>query len=138
MYFVDKVDGYYTTAKGGENMSTVTLTKSAAYEVKDMLQQNDMPDGYLKIKVDGGGCTGLTYGMSAEEEPGENDEVLEFYGLKVLVDNYDKPVLEGTTIDFKQSLMGGGFQIDNPNAIASCGCGSSFKTAKVSGTPEEC
>lgn len=119
-------------------MSTVTLTKSAAYEVKDMLQQNDMPDGYLKIKVDGGGCTGLTYGMSAEEEPGENDEVLEFYGLKVLVDNYDKPVLEGTTIDFKQSLMGGGFQIDNPNAIASCGCGSSFKTAKVLGTPEEC
>ena len=80
MYFVDNGDGYYTTAKGGENMSTVTLTKSAAYEVKDMLQQNDMPDGYLKIKVDGGGCTGLTYGMSAEEEPGENDEVLEFYG----------------------------------------------------------
>lgn len=56
--------------------------------------------------------------MSAEEQPGENDEVLEFYGLKVLVDKYDVPVLNGTTIDFKQSLMGGGFQIDNPNAIA--------------------
>ena len=55
--------------------------------------------------------------MSAEEQPGENDEVLEFYGLKVLVDKYDVPVLNGTTIDFKQSLMGGGFQIDNPNAI---------------------
>ena len=48
------------------------------------------------------------------------------------------PVLNGTTIDFKQSLMGGGFQIDNPNAIASCGCGSSFRTAKVAGNPEEC
>ena len=48
------------------------------------------------------------------------------------------PVLNGTTIDFKQSLMGGGFQIDNPNAIASCGCGSSFRTAKVVGNPEEC
>ena len=84
------------------------------------------------------GCTGLTYGMSAEQEPGENDEVIEFYGLKVLVDKYDKPVLEGTTIDFKQSLMGGGFQIDNPNAIASCGCGSSFRTAKVAGQPEDC
>ncbi|MCS5431546.1 iron-sulfur cluster assembly accessory protein, partial [Staphylococcus aureus] len=47
-------------------------------------------------------------------------------------------VLEGTKIDFKQSLMGGGFQIDNPNAIASCGCGSSFRTAKVSGSPEDC
>lgn len=88
-------------------MSTVTLTEAAAYEVKDMLKSNDMEGGYLKIKVNGGGCTGLTYGMSAEEQPGENDEVLEFYGLKVLVDKYDVPVLNGTTIDFKQSLMGG-------------------------------
>lgn len=119
-------------------MSTVILTEAAAYEVKSMLESNDMPDGYLKIKVNGGGCTGLTYGMSAEQEPGENDEVIEFYGLKVLVDRYDKPVLEGTTVDFKQSLMGGGFQIDNPNAIASCGCGSSFRTAKVAGQPEDC
>lgn len=119
-------------------MSTVNLTEAAAYEVKSMLESNGMPDGYLKIKVNGGGCTGLTYGMTAEAEAGENDEVLEFYGLKVLVDKYDKPVLEGTTIDFKQSLMGGGFQIDNPNAIASCGCGSSFRTAKVAGHPEDC
>ncbi|MDW4268997.1 iron-sulfur cluster assembly accessory protein [Staphylococcus saprophyticus] len=119
-------------------MTVINMTESAAYEVKDMLQQNDMPDGYLKVKVNGGGCTGLTYGMSAEEKPGENDEIFEFYGLKVLVDKYDKPVLDGTTIDFKQSLMGGGFQIDNPNAIAACGCGSSFRTAKVAGTPEDC
>ena len=76
-----------------------------------MLESNDMPDGYLKIKVNGGGCTGLTYGMSAEAEPGENDEVLEFFGLKVLVDKHDAPVLNGTTIDFKQSLMGGGFKL---------------------------
>lgn len=94
-------------------MPTVILTEAAAYEVKDMLESNDMADGYLKIKVNGGGCTGLTYGMSAEEAPGENDEVLEYFGLKVLVDKYDAPVLNGTTIDFKQSLMGGGFQIDS-------------------------
>ena len=119
-------------------MPTVILTEAAAYEVKDMLKANEMPGGYLKIKVNGGGCTGLTYGMVAEEAPGENDEVLEYFGLKVLVDKKDAPVLNGTTIDFKQSLMGGGFQIDNPNAIASCGCGSSFRTAKVAGTPEEC
>ena len=100
-------------------MPTVILTEAAAFEVRDMLKNNDMSDGYLKIKVNGGGCTGLTYGMSAEAEPGENDEILEYYGLKVLVDRNDAPVLNGTTIDFKQSLMGGGFQIDNPNAIAS-------------------
>lgn len=119
-------------------MPTVILTEAAAYEVKDMLKANEMPDGYLKIKVNGGGCTGLTYGMGAEEAPGENDEVLEYFGLKVLVDKEDAPVLNGTTIDFKQSLMGGGFQIDDPNAIASCGCGSSFRTAKVAGNPENC
>ena len=119
-------------------MPTVILTEAAAYEVKDMLKQNDMPKGYLKVKVNGGGCTGLTYGMTAEQEPGENDEILEYFGLKVLVDKEDAPILNGTTIDYKQSLMGGGFQIENPNAIASCGCGSSFRTAKVAGTPEDC
>lgn len=119
-------------------MAIIEITEAAAYEVKDMLQQNDMADGYLKVKVNGGGCTGLTYGMSAEAEPAENDEIYEFHGLKVLIDKYDKPVLDGTMIDFKQSLMGGGFQIDNPNAIASCGCGSSFRTAKVAGSPEDC
>ena len=60
-------------------MPTVTLTEAAAYEVKDMLKSNHMENGYLKIKVNGGGCTGLTYGMSAEEAPGSNDEVLEYY-----------------------------------------------------------
>ena len=54
-------------------MAVVELTEAAAYEVKDMMEQNDMPDGFLYIKVNGGGCTGLTYGMSAEAEPSEND-----------------------------------------------------------------
>lgn len=63
-------------------MPTVILTEAAAYEVKDMLKANEMPDGYLKIKVNGGGCTGLTYGMGAEEAPGENDEVLEYFWIK--------------------------------------------------------
>lgn len=123
---------------GGNTMSTVILTEAAAYEVKSMMEKNGMPDGYLKISVKGGGCTGLSYGMSAEEAPADNDEVLDFYGVKVLVDKADAPILNGTTIDFKQSLMGGGFAIENPNAIASCGCGSSFRTKDVAGTPENC
>src|SRR5699024_12406048 len=96
-----------------------------------MLQQNDMADGYLKVKVNGGGCTSLTDGMSAEAEPGENDEILEAHGLKILVEKYDKPVLDGTKIEFKQSLMGDGFQIDNTNAIASCRSRSSLRTGKI-------
>lgn len=123
---------------GGNVMSTVILTEAAAYEVKSMMEQNGMPDGYLKISVKGGGCTGLSYGMSAEETPAENDDILEYYGVKVLVDKTDAPILNGTIIDFKQSLMGGGFAIENPNAIASCGCGSSFRTKDVAGTPENC
>ncbi|BAH17272.1 HesB/IscA family protein [Macrococcoides caseolyticum] len=119
-------------------MSTVILTKAAAYEVKSMMEQNGMPEGFLRISVKGGGCTGLSYGMSAEEAPADNDEVLNFYDVKVLVDKADAPILKGTTVDFKQSLMGGGFAIENPNAIASCGCGSSFRTKDVAGTPENC
>ncbi len=123
---------------GGNAMSTVILTEAAAYEVKSMMQQNGMPEGYLRISVKGGGCTGLSYGMSAEESPSDNDEVHDFYDVKVLVDKADAPILKGTTVDFKQSLMGGGFAIENPNAIASCGCGSSFRTKDVAGTPENC
>ncbi|MCU7556377.1 iron-sulfur cluster assembly accessory protein [Macrococcus capreoli] len=119
-------------------MSTIILTEAAAYEVKSMMEKNGLPNGMLRISVKGGGCTGLSYGMSAEEAAGENDEVLTFYGVKVLVDKADAPILNGTTVDFKQSLMGGGFAIENPNAIASCGCGSSFRTKDVAGTPENC
>lgn len=119
-------------------MSSVTLTEGAAYEVKDMLQQNDMPDGFLRFKVQGGGCSGLTYGMAAEIEKQERDEEYEFHGVKVLIDKNDVPVIDGTVIDFKESLMGGGFTIDNPNASLACGCGSSFRTKQEAGKPEDC
>lgn len=119
-------------------MSTVILTESAAYEVKDMLEANDMADGYLRFKVQGGGCTGLTYGMAAETSIGERDEVYEYYGVKLLVDQFDLPVVDGTVIDFKQSLVGGGFTIENPNASLSCGCGSSFRTKTNAGAPADC
>lgn len=119
-------------------MSEVTLTEEAAYEVKDMLKKNDMENGYLKFKVQGGGCTGLTYGMSAENEKSDNDVEYEYYGVKLLVDKYDLPVVDGTVIGFKQSLLGGGFTIDNPLASLSCGCGASFRTKEKKGAPEQC
>lgn len=119
-------------------MSNITLTESAAYEVKDMLEKNDMSDGFLRFKVQGGGCTGLTYGMAAETDKSDNDIEYEFHGVKVLVAKKDVAVVDGTVIDFKQSLMGGGFTIDNPNAMLSCGCGASFRTKQNAGTPENC
>ena len=80
-------------------MTQIELTESAAYEVKDMLEKNEMPEGFLRFKVQGGGCTGLTYGMAAEIEKSENDEEYEFHGVKVLVDKHDSPVIDGTVID---------------------------------------
>nr|WP_274609528.1 iron-sulfur cluster assembly accessory protein [Mesobacillus boroniphilus] len=116
----------------------VILTEEAALQVKDMMKQNETEDAYLRVSVKGGGCSGLSYGMGFAHEVEEGDQQLEQHGIKILVDKDSAPVLNGTTISYKQSLMGGGFTIDNPNAIASCGCGSSFKTATREGTPEEC
>lgn len=116
----------------------VDITEAAALHIKEMMRTNDEESSYLRVAVKGGGCSGLSYAMGFDHEKQENDEFFEEHGLQILVSQEDAPILKGTKIDFKQSLMGGGFTIDNPNAIASCGCGSSFRTAKNAGTPEEC
>ncbi|WP_102345017.1 HesB/IscA family protein [Bacillus sp. Marseille-P3661] len=114
------------------------ITEAAASQIKDMMSDEGNDDLFLRVGVKGGGCSGLSYGMGFEVEKSDNDIELELHGLKVIVNKEDTPILEGLTIDYKQNMMGGGFTIDNPNAIASCGCGSSFKTATNAGTPEEC
>ncbi|NQD66533.1 iron-sulfur cluster assembly accessory protein [Bacillus haikouensis] len=116
----------------------VNLTEAAALQIKDMMKEHDETDAMLRVAVKGGGCSGLSYGMGFEHELQEGDEVLEQHGIKLVVAKNDAPILNGTKIDYKQSMMGGGFTIDNPNAIASCGCGSSFVTATDKGTPENC
>lgn len=116
----------------------IELTEAAAFRVKEMAKHNEEESSYLRLVVHGGGCSGLTYGMNFDQNVNEDDYIDEQHGIKILVSQQDAPILMGTKIDYKQSLMGGGFTIDNPNAIASCGCGSSFRTAKVTGTPEEC
>ncbi|MCM3651582.1 HesB/IscA family protein [Metabacillus litoralis] len=116
----------------------VIITEAAAFQIKDMMKEQEEENAYLRVAVNGGGCSGLSYGMGFEHEISEDDNVLEQHGLTFLVKKEDAPILNGTTIDYKQSLMGGGFTIDNPNAIAACGCGSSFRTATKAGTPEEC
>lgn len=116
----------------------IELTEAASFRIKEMQKSNDEMDSFLRVAVHGGGCSGLSYGMNFDKDQNEDDFVDEQFGLKILVSREDAPILMGTKIDYKQSLMGGGFTIDNPNAIASCGCGSSFRTAKVEGTPEVC
>lgn|SRR5699024_2013241 len=113
----------------------VYLSESAAFHVKKMMENNGETDAYLRVSVNGGGCSGLTYGLGFDEEKKDQDELVEQHGLKILVSNTDIPVLKGTEIDYKESLMGGGFTIENPNAIISCGCGTSFRTAENHGAP---
>lgn len=116
----------------------LTITEAASHQIFNMMKEEGNENLFLRIGVKGGGCSGLSYGMGFEEEQSELDLLMELQGLKVLVNKDDAPILNGLKIDFKQNMMGGGFTIDNPNAIASCGCGSSFRTAENAGTPEEC
>ncbi len=106
--------------------NVVSLTESAAAQIREMLAKDPANAGkVLRVFVEGGGCSGLQYGMVFDEKR-ENDTVTECFGVGVLVDAFSADYLRGTTVDFSDSLTGGGFKILNPNARESCGCGKSF------------
>ena len=109
--------------------TTISMTEAAANMVQSLLEQKSVPDHGLRVFVSGGGCSGMQYGMALEAEAREYDHVIEKQGIKVFIDPTSMMYLEGATIDYVDSLMGGGFSIDNPNAVSSCGCGHSFKAA---------
>ncbi|SFE94845.1 iron-sulfur cluster insertion protein ErpA [Alteribacillus iranensis] len=116
----------------------INVTEAAASHVQQMKEEEGNPSLMLRVGVKGGGCSGLSYSLGFDENVNEDDQIEEMNGLKLVVDKESAPILDGVTIDYKQNMMGGGFTIDNPNAIVSCGCGSSFKTATHAGTPEDC
>lgn len=105
----------------------ITLTPAALQEVKRLMEKEKTSNLALRVGVKGGGCSGFTYHLALEEAtPKQYDTVLEQDGVKILVDAKSHLYLDGTTIDFKNSLMGGGFEFSNPLAKKSCGCGTSF------------
>ncbi len=106
----------------------ITLSSAAADKVKGILaqEQQSLPQGGLRIYVQGGGCSGFSYGMVLDEAAAE-DQVFDLEGVKVIVDPMSLRYLEGAEVDYKEDLMGGGFAIKNPNAKSTCGCGSSFQ-----------
>lgn len=116
----------------------VIITEAAAFRIKEMMEHNEEQGAFLRVGVNGGGCSGLTYGMSFTMEKNDDDVEDAQHGLQIVVKSEDAPILNGTKIDYKQSLMGGGFTIDNPNAIANCGCGTSFKAAARPAEPQPC
>lgn len=116
----------------------VTLTEKAVGKLREIISEREDKDELaLRLFVKGGGCSGLSYGL-ALDHPQEDDNVIEVDGMKVLVDPMSANYVQGSEIDFKDALMGGGFAISNPNAVRTCGCGSSFRTADESGQAEEC
>ncbi len=116
----------------------IHITEAAGEKIRELLEAEGSPDLFLRVGVREGGCSGFSYGMGFDDEQHDNDRVMEIRGLKVVVDENSLPFLEGAEIDWKETAMGGGFTIHNPNAIATCGCGNSFRTATASGKPEEC
>lgn len=104
------------------------LTERAAQEVKTILEQQNLDPGrtYLRLGVKGGGCSGFSYSLDLTETCSDMDEQFEEFGIKMICDPKSYLYLNGTTLDFKDEMMGRGFVFNNPNATTSCGCGSSF------------
>jgi iron-sulfur cluster assembly protein len=108
----------------------ITLTQTAADKLQGIMREKGLtPDYGLRVFVQGGGCSGLQYGMTFANGLAEGDQVFEEQAIRLIVDPSSLPYLEGAEIDYIDSLMGGGFRIENPNAVQSCSCGSSFRTS---------
>ena len=104
----------------------ITLTDSAASKVKDLIAAEGEPDLALRVAVRPGGCSGFSYEMFFDSDVADDDNLVDFSGVKVVVDASSAELLAGATLDYKDGLQGAGFAIDNPNAQRSCGCGKSF------------
>jgi iron-sulfur cluster assembly accessory protein len=105
----------------------ITLTPKAVQMIKQTREQEGIEESFgLRVAVRGGGCSGFEYALDFENEPRDNDHVLEYDGLKVFVDALSARYLSGTEIDYVFGMQGAGFKFNNPNAVGTCGCGSSF------------
>jgi iron-sulfur cluster assembly protein len=109
----------------------ITLTDKGAEKVHEFLsgQSADLSTAGLRVGVRGGGCSGFQYNLAFDQQR-DGDVVFESHGIKILVDSQSLPYVTGSTIEYVDSLQGAGFQVNNPNVIAACGCGSSFRVAE--------
>lgn len=104
----------------------ITVTESAVAKIQDILLEENNPNLKLRVFVQGGGCSGMQYGFTLDEEQNEDDWDLEVSGVKVLVDSMSGGYLQGAVVDYKEDQYGSSFTIKNPQAQTTCGCGSSF------------
>ena len=111
-----------------QTQDLITVTPKAAEKIKEFMAEEAEKPEYLRVYVQGGGCSGLSYGMGFEKQPDEDDIIVEQQGVKLLIDSYSKDTLKGASVDYIESLMGSGFKINNPNVTKTCSCGHSFST----------
>ena len=109
----------------------ITLTDKGAEKVREFLAQQEAVAGTsgLRVGVRGGGCSGFQYALAFDEQH-DDDTVFEDKGIRLLVDRPSLPYVKGSVVDFVEGLQGAGFKVENPNVIAACGCGSSFRVAE--------
>ena len=106
---------------------SIMLTEKAAGEVKRIIEQQELGDAFLRVGVTGGGCSGFSYSLGFDKDYDEKvDSKTQHHGVSMVVDKKSSLYLDGTTVDFYESIEKRGFTFDNPNAVKSCGCGSSF------------
>ncbi|MFP4977323.1 HesB/IscA family protein [Paenibacillus sp. CN-4] len=113
----------------------INISETAAEQLKTMLASQEVPNMFLRLGVTPGGCSGFSYAMGFDDKETDADIYMDVQGLKVVVEKENLRYLDGLEIDFEESGMTGGFTIHNPNAIATCGCGSSFRTRDDAGKP---
>lgn len=106
----------------------VVLTDIAAEKVRAFMEGQEGPEIGLRVGVRGGGCSGFQYALALDEQR-EDDHIFEASGIKVIVDPASLSYVDGSTVDFTESFQGSGFEVQNPNVVSSCGCGSSFRIA---------
>jgi iron-sulfur cluster assembly protein len=106
----------------------VTLTEIATKKVTEFLSTEEHAEAGLRVAVKGGGCSGFQYQLALDETK-DGDQVFVHEGIRILVDEQSLRYVDGSVVDYTESLMGAGFQVNNPNVVAACGCGSSFRVA---------
>ena len=119
-------------------VSLVTLSDAAVAKLTELTKDESNPDVGLRVYVYSGGCSGYRYGMMLEDQPADEDIRVDSKGITVYVDPQSTQLLQGSEIDYVDTLMGAGFTVNNPNAVSGCGCGSSFRTDESAGAPGAC
>ncbi len=119
-----------TTPETAAVQPTINLSQVAADKLRQVLAEKNLTGYGLRVFISGGGCSGFQYGMAFENTTEEGDYVFDTNGVRVYLDSASAMYLDGASVDYVDSLMGGGFRIENPNAMSTCSCGQSFSTGE--------